>query len=64
MDTNLITNNDPFTHSSEGWMINNTCSSGQNVGRADHRYSPSSFKSQAAGYQYLWMAQAKRIHKY
>ena len=52
---NLLNNNDPFTQSSDGWSITNTCSGGQ-IGRADHRYSPSSFKSHVAGYQYLWMA--------
>jgi hypothetical protein len=62
LDTNLLTNNDPFIQLSEGWNVHSTCSIGNNIGRADHRYSPSSFKSHLAGYQYSWMAQERRMH--
>jgi len=57
LDTNLLINNDPFTQSSDGWNITNTCSSGGSIGRADHRYSPGNYKSHVAGYQYSWMAE-------
>jgi hypothetical protein len=63
LNTNLMANSDLFTQSAAGWTVMSTCSVGSNVGRADHRYSPSSFKSHVAGYQYSWMAQGRRIHK-
>jgi hypothetical protein len=60
VDTNLLLNNDPFTQSVDGWSIVNNCTSGGSVGRADHRISPSYFKSHVAGYEYMWMAKEGR----
>jgi hypothetical protein len=62
MDTNLLANSDLYSQSSDSWVISSTCTSGNNIGRADHRYSPSSYKSHVAGYQYSWIAQERIMH--
>ena len=66
VDTNLLMNGDPFTQSADGWTVSSSCSSGSKVGRSDHRFSPSSFHSHVAGFQYLWMAQERKktVEKY
>jgi hypothetical protein len=66
MHTNVLlghTSGDLFAQAAEGWTISSTCQAGNTVGRADHRYSPSSFKSHVAGYQYSWMAQERRMQR-
>ena len=57
VDTNILMNGDPFTQSTDGWTVSSSCPSNSKVGRADYRNTPSAFKSQEAGFQYMWMAQ-------
>jgi hypothetical protein len=60
VDTNVLMNGDPFTQSTYGWTVTSSCPVSKSLGLADYRVMPSAFKSQEAGFQYMWMAQGRK----